>query len=116
MCLFKIIFMSSPYLVNGIYPSQISYYPLPTSYYADNGMAIPGNGALTYQVQPNYSAHPTTIAPSYKEVKEGLGSKLDNLSRKEKRKLIKNKRKRMKRQLLSTIEPTVVILRVVSDR
>ena len=40
--------------------------------------------------------------PSYKEVKEELSGKLENKSRKEKRKLIKNKRNRMKRQMAQT--------------
>lgn len=48
--------------------------------------------------------------PSYKEVKEELLDKLDNKSRKEKRKMIKNKRNRMKRQMIQKEEVVVEVI------
>lgn len=47
---------------------------------------------------------PSQPMPSYKEVKEELSDALCNKSRKEKRKMIKNKRNRMKRQLQQQLD------------
>lgn len=95
----------------GIYPSYMSYFQpfTPQSVFA--GLAFPGIVPLTYQASATHSYNSAIPVPSFKEVKEELGSKLDHLGRKEKRKLIKNKRNRKKRQLLTKLEPVAVVPR-----
>ncbi|CBK25172.2 uncharacterized protein [Blastocystis hominis] len=83
----------------------MSYYQpfTPQSVFA--GLAFPGIVPLTYQSNAAHPCNSAVPVPSFKEVKEELGSTLDHLGRKEKRKLIKNKRNRKKRQLLTKLEP-----------
>ena len=94
---------------SGIYPSFMSYYQpfTPQSVFA--GLAFPGIVPLTYQANAAHPCNSAVPVPSFKEVKEELGSTLDHLGRKEKRKLIKNKRNRKKRQLLTKLEPVAVL-------
>ena len=94
---------------SGIYPSFMSYYQpfTPQSVFA--GLAFPGIVPLTYQANTTCPCDSAVPVPSFKEVKEELGSTLDHLGRKEKRKLIKNKRNRKKRQLLTKLEPLAVL-------
>ena len=94
---------------SGIYPSFMSYYQpfTPQSVFA--GLAFPGIVPLTYQANAARPCDSAVPVPSFKEVKEELGSTLDHLGRKEKRKLIKNKRNRKKRQLLTKLEPLAVL-------
>ena len=93
---------------SGIYPPYMSYFQpfAPQSVIA--GLAFPGFVPLTYQPSAAQPSSPALPVPSFKEVKEELGSTLDHLGRKEKRKLIKNKRNRKKRQLLTKLEPIPV--------
>lgn len=124
--LFQILFVSFHFLAKLSYsmdteepaePFQNSLYP----YFMQYGQGIPLTGVnldyipsnmipLIHQYQMEMAAkkeEEKQPMPSYKEVREELSDKLGNLSRKEKRKLIKNKRNRMKRQQIQVKEETV---------
>ena len=95
-------------------PSETANYSQPITYpypiYYSQGFPLQGGnpGYISSAVIPlmsqdensivNCNNSSSSVKPTYKDVREELSTKLDNKSRREKRKLIKNKRKRMKRQ------------------
>lgn len=99
--------------------SQPVTYPYPI-YYSQGFPPCRGNpGDISSDVIPlmkqdennivNCNNSSCSVKPTYKDVREELSTKLDNKSRKEKRKLIKNKRKRMKRQFAQQQEDNEII-------
>ena len=90
-----------PELPSNIYPFYSYYNPSFYPYSSDGGN-IPSEGEpLTIIPDSNRIQAVSTHCPSFKEAKDILGSKVANVSRKEKRKMIKNKRRRLQRKEMS---------------
>ena len=67
-----------------------------------SGYAVSSNVPLTqrlYYVPVSQFQAEKPPLPSYRDIREELGNKLDHLSRKQKRKMIKNKRNKMRRSM-----------------
>lgn len=77
-----------------------SLFPIPAEGGSGNSQSEP----LTVLAESSTSASSSIPCHSFKEAKDALGSRVNNMSRKEKRKMIKNKRKRLQRQELSQRE------------
>ena len=70
-----------------------------------DGFVVPCGNPLTTESQTSTIFVPS---PSYKEVRDVLSMKVNNLSRKEKRKLIKNKRKRIRRKEVTLLANSLI--------
>lgn len=88
-----------------LYPPSPYYNSSWSAMTHPDGFVVPCGNPLTTESQTSTIFVPS---PSYKEVRDVLSMKVNNLSRKEKRKLIKNKRKRIRRKEVTLLANSLI--------
>ena len=88
-----------------LYPPSPYYNSSWSAMTHPDGFVVSCGNPLTTESQTSTIFVPS---PSYKEVRDVLSMKVNNLSRKEKRKLIKNKRKRIRRKEVTLLANSLI--------
>ena len=96
--------MNYPPAYSSIYPPYTNENPSLSTVTAQGGIIVPTGNPLTIQSVVINPSSQYISPPSYKSIREELGEEMNHLTRKDRRKLLKNKRNRIKRKELTQLQ------------
>lgn len=96
--------MNCPPVYSSTYPPYTNENPSLSTVIPQGGIVVPTGNPLTIQSVVIHPSSQYVNSPSYKSIREELGEEINRLTRKDRRKLLKNKRNRIKRKVLTQLQ------------
>ena len=96
--------MNCPPVYSSTYPPYTNENPSLSTVIPQGGIVVPTGNPLTIQSVVIHPSSQYVNSPSYKSIREELGEEMNRLTRKDRRKLLKNKRNRIKRKVLTQLQ------------